>query len=584
MLKARWRKISLVIFLAVAVIGAGVSTAAAVASRPEAVRRLWAVATFDQSGNARVVETIDYHFLGKRHGIFRVLPDVPITESSKVAVHADTTGQAMITPEGAGLRIRIGDPNRKISGDHRYLISYPLSTLDLGGGRYGWNGVGTAWEVGIEATELDMVAPWKWEQATCDTGGAGSFGGCTVSQPEPGHLVVSHGALKKSEAVTIYVNRGAPLAAAPAPRQLGAQLAPPDWWTRPWVVGLLAGLALLLSALVTSRVLRHYGRDWVMSAAAGTGDAAALAFQHGGDLGGARKVDDRELAGYATTEFAPPTGLTAWQGGVVLAESPRPEHRTAWLLGAAADGYVELDETGKTGVVVRAKEHPADSTTALLGVGFAGRSSLKLGTYDPRFSAMWQSLPPLFTQWHKASGFEDVAAARRVTAARAAGAGALVLGGVLLFFSIVALTGFPLGRLVGVGVAGILLGFGVACLVRGWELRVRTPAGSALWLRVESFRRFLANSESHHVEEAAKRGVLRDYTAWAVSLDEVKHWSKMVAEAGLPPSTAGLSTAMMASSLGSSISSTATAPSSSGGGGGGGGSGGGGGGGGGGSW
>lgn len=584
MLKARWRKTSIIVFLVFAVVGAGASTVVAAASRPEAVRRLWAVATFDQTGNARVVETIDYHFTSKRHGIFRVLPDLPITEASKVVVHADTTDQAMITPEASGMRIRIGDPNRTISGDHRYSVSYPLSTLDLGGRRYGWNGVGTAWEVGIESTELDMVAPWKWENPSCDKGNAGSFGGCTVSQPEPGHLVVSFGALKKFEGLTIYANRGAPLAAAPAPRQLGAQLAPPDWWTRPWVVGLLAGLALLLSALVTSRVLRHYGRDWVMSAAADTGDAAGLAFKHGGNFGGSQRVDDRELAGYATTEFAPPTGLTAWQGGVVLAESNRPEHRTAWLLGAAADGYVELDETGTTGVVVRAKEHPVDATTALLGVGFAGRSSLRLGAYDPRFSAMWQSLPPLFEQWYQSSGFEDIAAGKRVTVARSAGAAAVLLGGILLFVSIVALTGFPLGRLVGVGVAGILLGSGLACLFRGWELRVRTPAGSALWLRVESFRRFLANSESHHVEEAAKRGVLRDYTAWAVSLDEVKHWSKMVAEAGLPPSTAGLSTAMMASSLGSSVSSTATAPSSSGGGGGGGGSGGGGGGGGGGSW
>jgi hypothetical protein len=34
--------------------------------------------------------------------------------------------------------------------------------------------------------------------------------------------------------------------------------------------------------------------------------------------------------------------------------------------------------------------------------------------------------------------------------------------------------------------------------------------GSGLWLRVESFRRFLAGSEAHHAEEAAKRGVLDD--------------------------------------------------------------------------
>jgi len=58
---------------------------------------------------------------------------------------------------------------------------------------------------------------------------------------------------------------------------------------------------------------------------------------------------------------------------------------------------------------------------------------------------------------------------------------------------------------VAVVIVGALLGGGgFAALVRGWELRVRTPLGSALWLRVESFRRFLHESETFHAEEAAK--------------------------------------------------------------------------------
>jgi hypothetical protein len=67
--------------------------------------------------------------------------------------------------------------------------------------------------------------------------------------------------------------------------------------------------------------------------------------------------------------------------------------------------------------------------------------------------------------------------------------------------------------------------------VRAWELRVRTPAGSGLWLwlRTESFRRFLAGSEAHHAEEAARRGHLREYTAWAVAVGEVDRWSRAVA-------------------------------------------------------
>jgi uncharacterized membrane protein YgcG len=132
----------------------------------------------------------------------------------------------------------------------------------------------------------------------------------------------------------------------------------------------------------------------------------------------------------------------------------------------------------------------------------------------------------------------------------------------------------------------LLAGAGAAAAVRAWELRVRTPAGSGLWLRTESFRRFLAGSEAHHAEEAAKRGYLREYTAWAVAVGEIDRWSRAVAasSAAADPTTARY--AVLAPGLLSATSASSVEPSSSGsgGGGGGGGVGGGAGGGGGGSW
>src|SRR4029453_9709289 len=139
-------------------------------------------------------------------------------------------------------------------------------------------------------------------------------------------------------------------------------------------------------------------------------------------------------------------------------------------------------------------------------------------------------------------------------------------------------------------VGGALFGAGLAAVLGAWELPVRTPAGSGLFLRVESFRPFLAESEAYHGEEAAKRGVLREYTAWAVALDEIDRWSRAVAASSIIPETAGLGYVHMAPLLLASTLSTSTAPRSSGGGGfggggfGGGGIGGGAGGGGGGSW
>ena len=74
-------------------------------------------------------------------------------------------------------------------------------------------------------------------------------------------------------------------------------------------------------------------------------------------------------------------------------------------------------------------------------------------------------------------------------------------------------------------VLGFLVPFFVALLAYGSMLPSRTATGSALALRTESFRRFLASSEGKHVDWAWEHGVLREYSAWAVALGAADAWS-----------------------------------------------------------
>ena len=66
-------------------------------------------------------------------------------------------------------------------------------------------------------------------------------------------------------------------------------------------------------------------------------------------------------------------------------------------------------------------------------------------------------------------------------------------------------------------------------------LPVRSATGSALALRTESFRRFLAASEGRHVEWAWKQGLLREYSAWAVALGAATAWERALAASSVPP-------------------------------------------------
>ena len=66
-----------------------------------------------------------------------------------------------------------------------------------------------------------------------------------------------------------------------------------------------------------------------------------------------RLVDPADLGSLATVEFTPPDVLTPAQGGVLLAEEVRPEHKVAWLIGAAVDGYLDLEGEGRRVTLVR---------------------------------------------------------------------------------------------------------------------------------------------------------------------------------------------------------------------------------------
>jgi hypothetical protein len=106
---------------------------------------------------------------------------------------------------------------------------------------------------------------------------------------------------------------------------------------------------------------------------------------------------------------------------------------------------------------------------------------------------------------------------------------------------LVVLSAFLLGLfgVLGGVVTAVLVGLGLPAI---WWLASptrrlrpgRTANGSAYALQVESFRRFLIDSEAQYVEWAWKNGLLRQYSAWAVALDAADAWQRSMERAGVP--------------------------------------------------
>jgi hypothetical protein len=596
----------------------------------EKIDAVWTRASVNSDGSAQVLEVIDWDFgwATDKHGIFREIPDLPV--DTPVTVEADAPDQLAVTSEPNGTRLRIGDPNTTVSGKHRYELDYLLpgvvreNTLD-------WETFGTQWDVDIDEAEVHVTAPFDLTDPVCSQGRSGSAAPCDVELVEPGHLVARVEGLDSGEGVSIEARTGSDLAAAPAlpepptdrPTDDGTGLGPP---------AALAAAGTAAAALPASRLVRRAGRERISSggaadvayagygrtgapsvpatspAGAGPGPAAPPSFPlrsgsrpvdgyepsaigppvagpPGWLPAGEMRIDESELADMATTEFAPPAELTPAQGGILLTESVRNEHKVAWLVQTAIDGAVDIEEDGDRATGLR-RTGPGDAQAQhVLDAAFGGRDHISLGKYDRQFSRGWAHLGQDLEEWRRTSGLWDHNADRRRIVVRVLGGVAFVVGELMVLGGALAANMVGPGWLAVVLVGALVAGGGLACLVRGWELRVRTPAGSGLWLRVESFRRFLAGSEAYHAEEAARRGVLREYTAWALALGEIDRWANAVRKATNIPSDAGLAYAYMGPALLASTTSAATAPSSSGGGGFGGGSvGGGAGGGGGGSW
>jgi hypothetical protein len=501
---------------------------AAMVGRPEQVDRLWASATIDSRGNASLVEVIDYDFASQsHHGVFRVVPDLD-AENSRVGITAsspDAPDQLQIIPHAGNTELRIGDPAITVKERHRYEIRYPLSTL-VQGNTYAWNVSGNDWNVAMRDVEAHLVAPYALTDIRCAQGKFGSQSPCTVSQPEPGHLVVHVENLGAHEGITVYALRAAPLSAAPATPQL-----PPDQPSHsdinPLAVALLVlvicGAGIGAAALLVLRA----GRERVA-----TGGAADVAWAT--NDGPFQRIDALKLASLATVDFAPPAGLSPSQGGVLLSESVAANHQAAWIMQASVDGFVTIEGTGKN-VIIRRNPVNSGYATPVLDRAFQGADTIALGSYNASFAAAWKMIGADLDGWRKRSGLWEPSSDLRVMITRALGGLLFAGAGVCTVWS-AAKAAAQGGAWVAVLIAtAFVFGVAIAATLFASELRVRTPQGSGLWLRTESFRRFLHESEARHVEYAAEHNMLREYTAWAVALGEVKRWTAAMNASTIAP-------------------------------------------------
>jgi uncharacterized membrane protein YgcG len=305
-------------------------------------------------GSILVVERILYDFDGvSRHGIFRDIPDrlrfddrydrvFPI---DVIAVEGSegTPDQFKVTRGGGEFHIRIGDPNRTISGFHTYTITYrvrgALNAFADHDELY-WNAIGASWQVPIDTATVEVAAPATLTGAACFQGPTGSSLQCSDARAEGSKATFGQSNLQPYQGMTVVV--GLPKGAVPSPAPILEErwsLARAFSVTPSTASVAVALLIVLLTAI--GQAMWRAGRDRRV-----VGSPIDVAFVTQGAP--EQAVPLLERSAYPV-EYAPPEDIRPGQLGTLKDEVANPLDVTATIVDLAVRGYLRIEEIPKEG-------------------------------------------------------------------------------------------------------------------------------------------------------------------------------------------------------------------------------------------
>ncbi len=429
-------------------------------------------------------------------------------------------------------QLKIGDPNRTISGSHTYRIEYtvrgglnPFTDHD----ELYWNVIGT-WPVPIDQLTVQLHLPSGAAgslQLACFQGRFGSREGCAAQSAADGATFAATRVLRPDEQMTIVA--GWPKGIVQVqPSVIEHRQTPADFFTLDPIE--LGGAAVIGVALLAGIVAAwwRYGRDrryrTMYYLTNDPGEQTAPLF-----------ADKRVVV-----EYTPPEGWRPAEMGVLLDERADTLDVTASIIDLAVRGYLGITEIPKKGWFGKSdwelkKLKAADDAlrpfeTTLLDSLFEGADTVRIsslknkfykdlaqvkrGLYDDALSHHWFRFNPERARW-----------AWRVGGLLLAGAGV----------GVGYLAGLAFGRAL-LGLPIMLAGLLVAAFAGAMPRR--TAAGSEALRRVLGFRLYIATAEKQRQEFAEKANIFATYLPYAIVFGCVEKWAKAFAAMGAEPQAA----------------------------------------------
>jgi hypothetical protein len=488
--------------------------------------------TIEPDGTLVTREVITYDFgANQRHGIQRDLVikelydddhdrryDVEVTG---VSADPGTPDDVQISDDGGFRRIRIGDPDRTITGVHTYTIEYTVTGALKAfedHDELNWDVIGHQWNVPIDRASARVQAPADITQVACFQGVSGSRLGCAEAAASGATATFGTSDLDPNAGMTIVVAlpKGA-IQPEPAPILVERRTLEDAFAINGRTLGASGALAVLGIGAVSVLAWRR-GRDrrW-------TGPAVDAAM--GNLTGEEQRIPlGRQEAG--TVEFVPPDKVRPGQVGTLIDERANLLDVTATIVDLAVRGFLritELDDDGKPDYQLDRLEkdtgelHPYERE--LLDSLFATGPSVKLSDLKYEFTSELASLKEALYDDVVANGWYRVRPDRTRLWWRLLGI-AVVVVGVLLTILVASTTSFGL-----IPLAIVLTG--IVLLAVGGTMPARTGKGSAMLSRIRGFRRlFDEGEEDTRARFAEQQGIFSQYLPYAIVFGCTEKWAR----------------------------------------------------------
>ena len=429
--------------------------------------------------------------------------------------------------ERASIQLKVGDPDKLVSGTQTYVVTYTVSGMvntDVTSSNMDeiyWNVIGTGWELPISNVTITLHSPTPVGRMTCYVGTNYTLP-CTSTTSNGTTATYTQSSLNPGEGFAIV--GGWPVGTFPGAKTKIVSSSQ-NLFSLSDGGGYSAGAAAVISGFAAWFVvrLRRKGRDEQYT------NVTPGMVPVRGDKHETKLEEIRD----APVEFAPPKGIPPRLVGACAREGTANEDITATIIDLAVRGYIHMDQgQGGDFDFKRTNEDPGTLNQVerkiydglFSGAPMVTKKQLSSASFYTTYTGYQTLLKDEFNaqKWYKSNPQNVVQA--YIT-------GGLLIAALGAMFPILISIFLTNKGIMGTGwLAAPFLVLGIGMMAISGRMPVRTPVGSAVAIQSLGFKKYLETAEADQIKWEEGQDIFSQYLPYAISFGCADRWSNLIQE------------------------------------------------------